>query len=229
MDRAAGTHHHHGGGWVCHGSWLATKKKKVRRLVQQHHKRKLCPQSRFGRKRWMCAVLLYDSCKGSPMGHWLGQKQLQWAKPKSRSGRDLTEQMPWRSWSATWCRDHLYDKLRLLTSGRLPWRRALPPAPDCILECSQGPQGPARWTPCVLLGLHLRSSKHYSFCSNIFLLNPSLAGRALLTHWLNDHEAVLLRKFHSSGDRYGQTFWVLLPTDNFHKYPRTHLYVLFSF
>lgn len=98
MDWAAGTHHHHGWRWLSL-PWVMTsyKEKKVRRLVQQHHKRKLCPQSRFGRKRWMCAVLLYDSCKGSPMGHWLGQKQLQWAKPKSRSGRDLTEQVPWRS------------------------------------------------------------------------------------------------------------------------------------
>lgn len=115
--------------WWLSLPWVMTsyKEKKVRRLVQQHHKRKLCPQSRFGRKRWMCAVLLYDSCKSSPMGHWLGQKQLQRAKPKSRSGRDLTEQVPWRSLSATWCREHLYDKLRLLTSGHSPEERRLFP------------------------------------------------------------------------------------------------------
>lgn len=144
MEQDAGTHHHHGGSWVCHGSWLATNKKKnVRRLVHQHHKRKLCPQSRFGRKRWMCSVLLCDSCKGSPRGHWLGQKQLQWAKPKSRLGHDLTEQVPWWGLSVTRCRGHLYGKRRFLISGHLPWQkdRKLPPNPWLCIRVLSGASG----------------------------------------------------------------------------------------
>lgn len=149
--------------WQLSLPWVMTsyKEKNARRLVHQHHKRKLCPQSRFGRKRWMCAVLSCDRCKGSPMGHWLGQRQLQWAKSKSRLGHGLTEQEPWQSSSATWCRGDLYGKLRFLTPGHLPWRQtdSSPPIPDYVLEYSWGPQRPPQWAPYVLVGLCLRSSK----------------------------------------------------------------------
>lgn len=39
----------------------------------------------------------------------------------------------------------------------------------------------------------------------------------------------MLRKFYSLGDHQGQTLQVLFPTDNFHKYPKTHLNIYFFF
>lgn len=61
----------------------------------------------------------------------------------------------------------------------------------------------------------------------IFPLKPSFAGLLPLTHWCGVHEAVVMRKFYSLGDHQGQTLQVLFPTDNFHKYPKTHLNIYF--
>lgn len=127
VDRAAATHHHHGGGWVCHGSWLATKKKKSGGLYNSTIKESFVHRVGLG-ERDGCVLSCYmTAVKVHPWD--TGWDRNNCSEPNPRADQDETWQNRclWRSWSATWCRDHLYDKLRLLTSGRLPWRRLLFP------------------------------------------------------------------------------------------------------
>lgn len=112
MDQADGIHRHHAGSWVCQGSWLAMKKKMSGGLYNSTIK-KLCPQMGFGRKGQLWAVLWNDNCKRSPMGHWLGEKQQQWAN---------YEQIT----SSTWRNRYLEDAYQQLTAESIPiqpaWR-----------------------------------------------------------------------------------------------------------